>query len=134
MIKINWVEVEATKAKLFREGATEAFEMVVVVLYYNRSECEKIQIRLGQLESSLFDLGDDQDIKGIFLFDLGMKHPYLKCEAPERANVLETVPNSGHPNVLLDFHTMSPEGRNVWLEIAFSRLQHYISYQGVERE
>lgn len=130
MIRINWDEVEATKAKLFREGATEAFEMVVVVLYHTRSECDKIQIRLGQLEKSLFDLGDDNNVRGVFLFDVAMKHPYLKCEEPERANHLETVPNSGHPNILLDFKSMSPEGRDVWVEIALSRLQHYISHQG----
>ena len=130
MIRINWDEVEATKAKLFREGATNAFEMVVVILYHSRSECEKIQIRLGQLERSLFDLGDDQNIRGLFLYDVHMKQPYLKCEAPDRASILETVPNSGHPNILLDFHDMSPEGRDVWLEIALSRLQHYMSFQG----
>lgn len=130
MIRINWDEVEATKAKLFREGATEAFEMVVVVLYYSKSKCDKIPIRLGQLERSLFDLGDDHNIKGVFLYDIGMKQPYLKCESPDRASILETVPNSGHPNILLDFNKMSPEGRDVWVEIAFSRLQHYIHSPG----
>ncbi len=130
MIRINWDEVEATKAKLFREGATDAFEMVVVILYHTKSKCERIQIRLGQLERSLFDLGDDHNVKGIFLYDIGMKRPYLKCEAPERVNILETVPNSGHPNILLDFNQMSPEGREVWVEIALSRLQHYIHNPG----
>jgi hypothetical protein len=130
MIKINWSEVEATKAKLFRDGATDAFEMVVIVLYYTKSECDKIQIRLGQLEESLFDLGGDKDVKGIFLYDIEMKKPYLKCEEPDRVSALETVPNSGHPNILLEFNRMSPAGRSVWVEIALSRLQHYIS-QGV---
>jgi len=130
MIKINWDEVEAAKTKLFREGATDAFEMMVVVMFHSRSECEKIQVRLGQLEQSLFDLGENQNIRGIFLFDIAMKHPYLKCESPDRINVLETVPSSGHPNILLDFNKMSPEGRDVWLEIALSRLQHYMTYQG----
>lgn len=130
MIKINWSEVEATKAKLFRDGATDAFEMVVIVLYYTKSECDKIQIKLGQLEESLFDLGGDQDVKGIFLYDIEMKKPYLKCEEPDRVSALETVPNSGHPNILLEFNRMSPAGRSVWVEIALSRLQHYIS-QGV---
>ena len=126
MIKIDWDEVEATKAKLFREGKNDAFEMVVIILYHKRSECEKIPIRWGQLEKSLFDLGDDQSIKGIFLYDIGMKQPYFKCETPERANILETVPSSGHPSVLLEFKDMSPEGRAVWVEIALSRIQHYI--------
>ena len=130
MIRINWSEVEATKAKLFRDGATDAFELVVIVFYYTKSKCDKIQIRLGQLEASLFDLGGNQDVKGIFLYDIEMRKPYLKCEEPNRVSALETVPSSGHPNVLLEFNKMTPEGRDVWLEIALSRLQHYIS-QGV---
>ena len=129
-VKINWNDVEATKVRLFREGATEAFEMVVIVLYHTKSECDKIPIRLGQLERSLFDLGDDQNIKSIFLYDISMKQPYLKCEALERVNILETVPNSGHPNILLEFNEMSPEAREVWVEIALSRLQHYIHHSG----
>jgi hypothetical protein len=133
MIRINWDEVEATKAKLFREGATEAFEMVIVVLYHTRSECDKIQIRLGQLERSLFDIGDNNNVRGIFLFDVGMKHPYLKCEEASRASHLETVANSGHPNILLDFKSMSVEGRDVWVEIALARLQHYISHQEAQQ-
>lgn len=130
MIRINWSEIEATKAKLFRDGATDAFELIVIVFYYSRSKSDKIQVRLGQLEQSLFDIGDNQDVRGIFLFDIEMKKPYFKCEEPNRVNVLETVPSSGHPNILLEFDKMSPEGRDVWLDIALSRLQHYIS-QGV---
>ncbi len=130
MIRINWTEVEATRAKLFREGATDAFELVVIVFYYSRSKCDKIQIRLGQLEQSLFDIGGDQDVKGIFLFDIAMGKPYLKCEEPDRVSALETVPNSGHPDIVKDFGKMTPEGKDVWIEIALAELQHYIS-QGV---
>jgi len=130
MIRIDWDEVEATKAKLLREGATDALEMVVIVLYYTKSECDKIQIRLGQLEKSLFDLGGNEDVKGIFLYDIEVRKPYLKCEEPNRVSALETVPNSGHPTILLEFNKMPPEGRDVWVEIALSKLQHYIS-QGV---
>lgn len=130
MIRINWTEVEATKAKLLREGASDAFELVVIVFYYTKSKCEKTKIRLDQLERFLFDLEDNQDIKGIFLYDIEMKKPYLKCEEPNHVSALETVPNSGHPNVLLDFNKMSPEARDVWLEIAVSNTQHYLD-QGV---
>lgn len=131
MIKINWSEVQATKERLLRDGATKSFEMIVIVLYYTKSECDKLQITLGELESVLFDLGGNDDIKGVFLYDIDMKKPYLKCEEPERVNSLETVSNSGHSNILLEFNNMSAEGRDVWLEIAMSKLQHYIN-QGAE--
>jgi len=130
MIHINWGEVEATKVKLFRSGATNSFELVIIVFYYSKSTCDKIPIKLGQLEKLLFDIGDNQDVKGIFLYDIEMKKPYLKCEEPNHVNALEIAPSSGHPGVILEFDKMSPEGRDVWLEIAFSRLQHYVG-QGV---
>jgi len=125
-IRINWVEVEATKTRLLHNGATNSFEMMIIVLYYSKSTCDKIQIKLGQLEAFLYDLGSDQNVKGIFLYDVEMKQPYLKCEEPNRVNILESVPNSGHPNILLEFNKMTTEARDVWTEIAFAELQHYV--------
>lgn len=129
-IRINWSEVGAMKAKLLRDGATDAFEIMIIVFYYTKPECDRFQVELGQLEESLFELGGNQNVKGIFLYDVDMRRPYLKCEEPDRVSALESVPNSGHPNILLEFNKMTPQGRDVWVEIALSRLQHYIS-QGV---
>lgn len=130
MIKINWNEVEATKTKLFRDGATKDFALVVIILYNSKSECQRENITLKELEQFLFDIGSDQDVKGVFLYDLEMKKPYFKCEEPDRVNVFESVPNSGHSNVLVEFKEMLPEARDVWTEIAIANAQHYIS-QGV---
>jgi hypothetical protein len=126
MIRINWSEVEATREQLLRDGATKSFEMVVIVFYHSKSECDKIQVRLGQLEESLFTIANNNDVKGVYLYDVEMKKPYLKCEEQERANALERVPSSGHPNVLLEFNQMHPEGRGVWVDITIVSLQYYM--------
>ncbi len=126
MIRINWSEVEAAKNRLSRDGATGSFQMVIIILYHSKSSADRKQIKLGELEASLFAIASDQDVKAVFLYDIEMKKPYLKCEAIEHANVLETVPLSGHPGVLLEFDNMSPQGRDVWVDITLAELQHYV--------
>lgn len=127
MIKIDWSEVEATKDRLLRSGMTDSYEMMIIVFYHDKLGCDKIQIRLANLEQALFDIGSDENVKGIFLYDVTMRKPFFKCQEPDRVSALEAVPNSGHPNVLLDFRDMSPEARDVWLEIAIAQEQHYAS-------
>jgi hypothetical protein len=127
MIKINWAEVHAAKTKLFSDGETNSFEMVIIVLYYSKSECDRIQITLDQLEQALFDIGSNRDVKGVFLYDIDLKKPYLKCEEPDRANVLESVPNAGHPNVVKEFNEMTAEARDVWAKITIANVQHDVS-------
>jgi hypothetical protein len=104
--------------------------MVIIILYHSKSECDKVQVTLDQLEESLFEIGSNRDVRGIFLYDVEIKKPYLKCEEPDRASALESVPNSGHPNILIELKGMSPEARDVWTDIAIASAQHYIS-QGV---
>lgn len=128
MIRIDWSEVEAAKNRLLQSGATEALEMIVIIFYHDKMESDKIQIRLGQLEHVLFNLSSNKKVKGIFLYDSTMTKPYLKCEEAAKASGMsEEVPNSGHCSVVADFGKMSPEARDVWLEIAFSQQQHYVS-------
>lgn len=127
MIRINWSEVEATKIKLLRGGATDSLEMIVIIFYHNKSDCDKLQIRLGQLEQVLFDLGSDDNIRGVFLYDIAIKKPYFRCEESERGSGIEAMPVSGHPNVIVEFGKMSPQAKDVWLEIAMSQQYHYIS-------
>lgn len=127
MIRINWDEVEAIKNQLLSKGATYALELVVIVFYHNKPDSDKIQIYLGQLEESLYQIGEDANVKSVFLYDITLKKPYLKCEEPDRVSALESVPNSGHPDVLAEFGKMSPEARDVWVEIAMSQQQHYVA-------
>lgn len=126
MIKIDWGEVEDTKERLRREGATNSFQMVIIVLYHSKSGADRVKIRLEQLEAELFSVANNSDVKSIFLYDVEMKKPYLKCEEADRANILETVPQSGHPQILLEFDEMPPEGRDVWLDITLAEVQHYL--------
>lgn len=126
MIRIDWDEVELVKTKLFRSGAADTFEMVIIIFYDTKSKCDKLPVMLGDLEEALFELSGDENIKGLFLYDIEMKQPYLKCEKLSHVNAIETVPDSGHLNVLSDFGNMTSEGRDVWLEIMMSELQHYM--------
>jgi len=127
MIRINWSEVESVKTQLLRGGATDSHEMTVIIFYHNRSDCDKLQIQLAELEEALFDIGSNHNVKGLFLYDLAMKKPYLKCEEVDRASALESVPLSGHPSVVTSFGKMSPEARDVWIEIAIAQQQHYVN-------
>jgi len=127
MIKINWSEVDNLKTILMQQGQTEAFEMVVVVLYSTKSSCDKVQVKLGSLEESLFSIGGDRNVRGILLYDIEMKRPYLRFCEEARVNTLETVSGSGHPNLILEFKNMTSEARDVWVEITMSRLQHFLS-------
>jgi len=127
MIRINWSEVESVKTQLLRGGAADTLEMIVIIFYHNRSDCDKLQIKLEQLEEVLFDVGSNQNVKGVFLYDLAMKKPYLKCEEVDRTSALESVPLSGHPNVVTEFGKMSPEARDVWVEIAIAQQQYYVN-------
>lgn len=127
MIKIDWSEVEATKDQLLRSGATDSFEMMIIVFYHDKHDCDKIQVRLANLEAALFEIGSNESVKGVFIYDVAMKKPYFKCQEPDRVSALEVVPTSGHPNVLTEFDKMSPEAREVWVDIAMSQQQHYVS-------
>ncbi len=126
MIRISWDEVELVKTKLFRSGAADNFEMVIIIFYDRKSKCDKLPIMLGNLEEALFDLSGDENIKGLFLYDIEMKQPYLKCEKPCHINTIEAPPDSGHMNILSDLGKMTSEGRDVWMEITMSELQHYL--------
>lgn len=129
MIRVNWDEVEAVKTKLFREGASENFELIVVIVYHNESKFEKISIKLIQLDKTLFTISEDKNVKAAYVYDITLKVPYLKCEAPDKVNVFETVSNLGHEGVLRDFNKMPEDEKAVWLEITLARIQHYLHYQ-----
>jgi len=66
VIRINWSEVEVTKIRLLQSGATNSLEMMVIVFYHNKSDCSKLQIKLGELEQVLFDLGSDEHVRAFF--------------------------------------------------------------------
>lgn len=129
MVKINWSEVEATKDQLLRSGATDSFEMMIIVFYHSKHDCDRVQVRLANLEQALFDIVANSDVKGVFLYDAAMKKPYYKAQEADRVSELETAPVSGHPSVLAEFDKMTPEARDVWLEISMSQQAHHV--QGV---
>lgn len=125
-LRINWDEVSALKTRLMRSGATHNFELVIIVFYNTKAECDKIKVKLSQLERSLFDIGDNRDVSGVFLYDVQIRHPYWKCERMESNPASENIPSSGHSNVILEWNNMSRECRDVWFNITMQQLAQYM--------
>ena len=131
MIKINWAEVSNLKSLLKRQGQDDAYELVVMILYHNNQDSDRIQVALDQLEQLLFTLESDRRVRSLFLYDLDLQRPFLKIQEAEQVNALETVPNSGHPSVVRDFNEMPPEAKQVWVEITYSKLLQHLNTTGV---
>ena len=131
MIKIVWTEVTNLKSLLKRQGQNDSYELVVMVLYHGSSDSSRIQVELGNLEDLLFGIESDRRVRGVWLYDTDLQRPFLRFQEAEHVNALETVPSSGHPNVILDFNKMSPGARRVWVDITYSKLQQHLSTIGV---
>lgn len=127
MIKINWTEVANLKTLLKRQGATKGFELIVMILYHAQQESDRIRIQLDNLEELLFSIESDRNVRGIFLYDLDIKKPFLRWREEERINPLETIPHSGHPNIILEFNDMPVMAKKVWVEITYVQLQQYLN-------
>ena len=131
MIKINWAEVSKLKSLLKRQGEEDTYELVVMILYHNSQDSDRIQVALEQLEQLLFSLESDRRVRGLFLYDLELQRPFLRFQEAEQVNALETVPSSGHPGVIRDFNEMPPEARQVWVDITYSKLLQHLNTTGV---
>jgi hypothetical protein len=131
MIKINWTEVSNLKTLLQRQGATSGFELVVMILYHAKLESDRIRVQLEDLEGLLFSIESDRRVRGVFLYDVEIKKPFLRFREPELVSPLESIPNSGHPDVVLEFGKMSPEARDVWMEITYVQLLQHLQTTGV---
>lgn len=127
MIKINWTEVTNLKTLLQRQGATDEFELVVMILYHAKQESDRMRVQLDDLEELLFSIESDRKVRGVFLYDIDIKKPFLRFREDENVSPLESIPNSGHPNVILEFGKMSPEARDVWMEITYAKIQQHLT-------
>lgn len=131
MIKINWNEVENFKNLMMRQGLTNAHEFTVLILYHGKRDSERMHVQLENLEPTLFDIETNRRVRGVYIYDLECKRMFLKFCDTHQVNALETAPSSGHPHVLLEFNGMSPEGKDVWVDITEAALQNYLSSTGV---
>jgi len=131
MIKINWTEVSNLKTLLQSQGATSNFELVVMILYHSQTESDRVRVQLEDLDGLLFSIESDRRVRGVFLYDTEIKKPFLRFREAEQVSSLEITPDSGHPNVVLEFNKMSPEARDVWVEITYVKLLQHLQTTGV---
>lgn len=127
MIRIDWGEVENFKSQMLREGVSDSQEFSIIILYHGKRDSERRAIKLASIEPALFEISDNTLIRGLYVYDLECKRVFLRFCSNEQINNLETAPASGHPHVLRDFGGMTPECRDVWLNITEAALQQYLT-------
>lgn len=127
MIKIDWGEVENFKLLMNREGVSDSQEFSIIILYHGKRDSERRAIKLANIESALFEISDNGQIRGLYVYDLECKRVFLRFCSDNQVNNLETAPASGHPYVLREFGGMTPECRDVWVDITEAALQQYLT-------
>ena len=126
MIKINWSDVDNFQSLMQRQGIPDAQEFSIIILYNGKRDSERHQVKLSSIQNALFDISDNKQVRGVYVYDLECKRVFLRFLSTNQVNTLETAPASGHPQVLLGFGDMTPEGRDVWLDITEAALQQYL--------
>jgi hypothetical protein len=126
MLRIDWSQVRGLKDHLARQGYKADSELIVMALY-NKTEPTKTRIKFSQLQNYLFDLENDHNLTGLFVFDARNNKPLWSAKAADTTDVVEQKPTAGHSTVILDFKNMKPEQKDVWLEITISALQSYLN-------
>lgn len=127
MIKINWNEVDNFKNFMLRQGASDSLELSIIILYHGKRDSERLQIKLGSIGPALYNISENNHVRGVYIYDLECKKAFLRFCSANKVNNLETVPVSGHPNILLEFNGMTPECKDVWLDITEAALQQYLT-------
>ena len=131
MIKINWAQVKSLKANLLRRGYTKDTDLLVMVFYRGKVDSERIKVKLEKLDTILFAAESNTSVNGIFVFDTDAKQPLWRVREEEVSNALEHVPSSGHAGVIRDFSNMSPEQRDVWIDITEASIMQHIAQNEV---
>ena len=127
MLKIDWTQVKNLKDHLVRQGYTDDTDVAVMIVYRNKTESQQAKIKLGTLEKLLFEICNNSNIVGFYLFDAELKRPLWKIKEETNKNSVEPIPSSGHPSIIRDFKSMSPEQREVWLQMTLASLNQYIT-------
>lgn len=126
MLRLNWSEIRGLKDHLARQGFGSESELMIMTLYRN-TEPIKAKVRFNQLETYLFEIDSNQNLIGVFIFDLKSNKPLWSAKAAERKESLESMPISGHPSIVLDFKNMSPAQKQVWIDITSAAITSHIS-------
>ena len=125
MLRINWTQVRGLRDHLARQGFHPTSEILVMTLYRGTDPI-RTKIKFEQLQSFLFECEGDQNLIGVFVLDAKSNKPLWSAKAAEREEALETIPTSGHANVVLDFKNMTPEQKQIWIDMMTSAAQSYV--------
>lgn len=128
MIKIDWTQIKDLKKNLGSRGYHENTEVMMMVLYQAKNTSKKIKLKLADLDQTLYTLGSDREVIGLFIFDIHCKKPLWRVlETPRVPGDIEKIPTSGHAIIIRDFDDMSREQRSVWMDIMMASIQEYLS-------
>ena len=126
MLKIDWAQVKNLRAHLKRQGYTDESDVAIMILYRGNNESQRLKIKLKALEEILFEVGARPEVTGFYLFDAELKKPLWKLKEVDHSSSLESIPSSGHPSVILDFKSMTPDQRNVWVDMTTASIEQYV--------
>ncbi len=130
ILRIDWAQVRGLKDHLARQGFHAESELVVMTLYRNNIDPVKTRVILSQLQTFLFEVEGDPNLIGIFILDAKNSKALWSAKAAEREESLESIPSTGHSNVVTDFKNMSPEQKQIWIDIMTSAAQSYVDKEG----
>ena len=126
MLRLNWSQIRGLRDHLARQGFGNESELMIMTLYKN-TEPIKSKVKFDQLEQYLFDVDSNTGLIGVYIFDLKSNKPLWSAKAAERQECLESMPTSGHPSIVSEFKNMSPEQKQVWIDITSAAITSYLN-------
>jgi|SoiMethySBSTD1v2_1073268.scaffolds.fasta_scaffold91442_7 hypothetical protein len=125
MLHIDWTQVRGLKDHLARQGFISTSEILVMTLYKG-TDPVRTKIKFEQLQSFLFECEGDPKLIGIYVLDAKSNKPLWSAKAAERGESLESIPTSGHASVVIEFKDMTPEQKQIWIDMMTSATQSYV--------
>jgi hypothetical protein len=125
-IRINWTQVRGLSDHLARQGFHPTSDILVMTLYKGTDPI-RTKIKFEQLQTFLFDCESNMNLIGIFVLDAKTNKPLWSAKAAEREEALESIPTSGHANVVIEFKNMTAEQKQIWIDMMISAVQSYVN-------
>jgi hypothetical protein len=126
MLRINWTQVKGLKDHLARQGFYDESELMIMTLYRSNLDPIRTKISFSELQPFLFEAEGNPNLIGVFVFDAKNNKPLWSAKAAEREESLESVPSSGHSNIIDEFKNMSPEQKQIWIDVMIAAAQSHV--------
>ncbi len=117
MIKINWTQIKNVRVNLQQKGYKDDSLVVVMVFFRTAPNHESFKVPFGKLMKFLYDLEGNQNVIEVYVLDHTRKRPLWRTKEHDRNKTIEEVPTSGHPGIIIEFDKMSPEQKDVYVNI-----------------